>query len=304
MEVLSAVRAERRAPLLQIAKSAVAMIAAWLICGWLIPDGPPPVFAAIAALLVVQPSLNQSYLKAIERSAGVVGVIVASGIGMLVTDPVWSLPLSIVLALGVAWVVRMTAGTTNQVAISALLVIAMGAATPGYALDRIIETVIGAALGFVVSLVLVPPVATVPARRAVESLGDELAATLERLADALQRPQTPAQLTELMVTARLLRPMREAADAAIEDARACSWICGGRHRSRFDSVVALRDRFSPIVTQVVGMTRAFYDRYDAAVADDAIVQDIAEQLRRHSPFGRHGLTHAAPEAPVTETLPP
>ena len=280
MEVLSAVRAERRAPLLQIAKSAVAMIAAWLICGWLIPDGPPPVFAAIAALLVVQPSLNQSYLKAIERSAGVVvGVIVASGIGMLVTDPVWSLPLSIVLALGVAWVVRMTAGTTNQVAISALLVIAMGAATPGYALDRIIETVIGAALGFVVNLVLVPPVATVPARRAVESLGDELAATLERLADALERPQTPAQLTELMVTARLLRPMREAADAAIEDARESLTLNprGGRHRGRrFDSVVALRDRFSPIVTQVVGMTGAFYDRYDAAVADDAIVEDIAE----------------------------
>ena len=308
MEVLSAVRAERRAPLLQIAKSAVAMIAAWLICGWLIPDGPPPVFAAIAAMLVVQPSLNQSYLKAIERSAGVVvGVIVASGIGMLVTDPVWSLPLSIVLALGVAWVVRMTAGTTNQVAISALLVIAMGAATPGYALDRIIETVIGAALGFVVNLVLVPPVATVPARRAVESLGDELAATLERLADALERPQTPAQLTELMVTARLLRPMREAADAAIEDARESLTLNprGGRHRSRFDSVVALRDRFSPIVTQVVGMTRAFYDRYDAAVADDAIVQDIAEQLRRAGHDVRFLIRRAdaAPEAPVTETLP-
>lgn len=308
MEVLSAVRAKRRSPLLQLIKSAVAMIAAWLICGWLIPVGPPPAFAAIAALLVVQPSLNQSYLKAIERSAGViVGVLIASGVALIVPDPIWSLPLSVVLALAVAWAVRLTAGSTNQVAISALLVVAMGASTPDYALDRIVETVIGAALGFVVNLMLVPPVALDPAKRDVDALGDELAATLDRLAAALLRPQTPAQLAELMVTARLLRPMRETADVAIEAARESLTLNprGGRHRARFDEVAALRDRFSPVVTQVVGMTRAFYDRYDDAVSGDAIVQDIAEQLRRAAHDVRYLVRQAdaPPDAPPTQTLP-
>ncbi|WP_105565362.1 FUSC family protein [Microbacterium halophytorum] len=308
MEVLSAVRAKRRAPVLQLAKTAVAMVAAWLICGWLIPVGPPPVFAAIAALLVVQPSLNQSYLKAIERSAGViVGVLVASAVALFVPDAVWALVLSIVLGLAVAWAVRMTAGTTNQVAISALLVVAMGQATPDYAFDRVIETIIGAALGFVVNLLLVPPVTIAPAKEAVEALGAEVAATLDRLADALDHTRTPAQLAEMMVTARLMRPMRDAADAAIESARESLTLNprGGRHRGALDDIVALRDRFSPVVTQVVGMTRALYDRYDDGLAEDPVALGIAEQLRRAAHDVRFFVRRAdqAPDAPPTESMP-
>ncbi len=61
------VRTPRRVPLLQVAKSALAIVAAWLLAGWLV-QGPPPIFAAIAALLVVQPSINQSFTRAVERS--------------------------------------------------------------------------------------------------------------------------------------------------------------------------------------------------------------------------------------------
>ena len=55
MRLLAAFRASRRQPALQVAKSAVATISAWLIAGWLIP-GPLPVFAAIAALLLLSPA--------------------------------------------------------------------------------------------------------------------------------------------------------------------------------------------------------------------------------------------------------
>ena len=57
-------RAPRRGPFLQVAKSAIAMIAAWVAAGALVP-GPPPIFAAIAAVLVVQPSINQSFTRAV-----------------------------------------------------------------------------------------------------------------------------------------------------------------------------------------------------------------------------------------------
>ncbi len=308
MQVLSAVRAQRRLPLLQVVKSVVAMIGAWLICEWVIVDGPPPVFAAIAALLVVQPSLNQSYLKAIERSAGVVvGVLVASGITLLVPDRLAALVLSVIAATLVAWAVRMTAGTTNQVAISALLVIAMGASTPGYALDRVVETVIGAVLGFVVNLALVPPVAVLPAKSAVDALGDELANSLERLATALSRPQSSAEREELMVTVRLLRPMRESAEQTLSAARDSLTLNprGGRNRARLAEVTRLLDRFSPVVTQTVGMTRAFYDRYDDGIVDDPIVQGISEQLRRAAHDVRVLVRRADQPAgaPETDTIP-
>jgi uncharacterized membrane protein YgaE (UPF0421/DUF939 family) len=204
MNVTAGIRASQRSPILQVAKSAVATVAAWLIAGALIP-GPPPVFAAIAALLVVQPSLNQSLTKAIERSVGVIaGVVIASILGIVLGTGTWVILLATVVALLVAWALKMTAGTANQVAISALLVLAFGTATPSYALDRVLETLIGAVIGILVNLALVPPVAVAPARDAVTGLGDELANSLERLAGALETRQSGADLNGLLVEARLM----------------------------------------------------------------------------------------------------
>ena len=282
MRMTSAVRATRRTPLLQVVKSAVATIAAWLVAGWLVP-GPAPVFAAIAALLVVQPSLNQSFAKAIERSVGVVaGVVIASVLGIAFGGTAWVVLVAIVVALLVAWALRMTAGTSNQVAISALLVLTLGTATPDYALDRILETLIGAAIGVVVNVIVVPPVAVTPARESVQRLAEELAATLERLADALVNPQDRVALEELLLHARLLRPMRDAADTAIETAVDSLALNprGGRHRAHLTETTTALERIHPAVTQTIGMTRATYDRYEATLHREPTVHAIAEQLRR------------------------
>ena len=308
MGVLEAVRAQRRSPLLQVTKSAVATVAAWFLSLLLLPGGPQPVFAAIAALLVVQPSLNQSMLKAVERSIGVlVGVIVAAALGLLLGTASWVIIIAMTIALVGAWALKMTPGTTNQVGISALLMLTLGAATPDYAIERVVETIIGAVIGFVVNLLLVPPVAVAPAHRALDALGEEIAATMERLASALESPQSPAQREELLLTARLLRPMRDAAETAIDDAGDSLTLNprGRRHRRELRDVEELLDRLSPVVTQVLGMTRAFYDRYDDDVSQESAVIGIAEQLRRAAHDVRLELrrTGTASEPAETETLP-
>ena len=275
-------RSPHRAPILQVVKSAAATIAAWVIAGALIP-GPPPVFAAIAALLVVQPSLNQSLVKAIERTVGVIaGVVVASLLGILLGSTTWVILLAAVVSLLLAWALRMTPGTANQVAVSALLVLSLGTATPSYAVDRVIETLIGAAIGVLVNLVLVPPVAVAPAHAAALALGDEVARSLERLATALETPQSPAQLNELIIQARLMRPMRDAADAAIEIGADSLTLNprARRQRERLAATEALIGRIGQIVTQTIGMTRAFNDHYDATIPQEPTVRAIAEQLRR------------------------
>ncbi|NHI16987.1 FUSC family protein [Microbacterium excoecariae] len=309
MRVLPAIRAARRAPLVQVAKSAVATLAAWGLSLLVIPDGPPPVFAAIAALLVVQPSVSQSMTKAIERSTGVlVGVVIASALGLAFGSATWVLMLAIAVALLAAWALKMTPGTTNQVGISALLVLALGAATPDYAVARVVETLVGAAIGFVVNLAIVPPVAVGPAHRALDGVGKELAATLERLADALASPVEPARREELLLTARLLRPMRDQAETAIEDARDSLALNprGRRHRRELDEVERVLETLSPVVTQVIGMSRAFYDRYDDAISAEPVFADIAEQLRRAAHDVRLTLRRtptAAAAAPETTTVP-
>ena len=306
MAITGTVRASKRVPILQIAKASVATIAAWLVAGWLIP-GQLPIFAAIAALLVVQPSVNQSFGKAIERSIGVIlGVVIATGLSFAFGQSSWVILLAIVIAMLVAWALKMTPGTSNQVAISAMLVLALGASSPEYALDRVIETLIGAAIGIVVNALVVPPVALTPARRDLALLGGELAASLDRLASALESPQSPAGLEELMVEARLMRPMKDAADASIATGEESLTLNPRRsaHRTELAELRALLERLSPIVTQVIGMTRAFFDHYDAALADEPTVRAIAEQLRRAAHDVRLAvhLADVDPE-PMTSALP-
>ena len=282
MGFMGTFRASRRLPVLQVLKASVATIAAWLITSWVMP-GPLPVFAAIAALLVVQPSVNQSFGKAIERSIGVIlGVIVATGLSLAFGEHAWVVLIAIVAAMLIAWGLKMTPGTSNQVVISAILVLALGAASPEYSLQRILETLIGAAIGVIVNVLIVPPVAVAPARRDLALLGGELAASLDRLASALESPQSPAQVQGLLLEARLMRPMRDAADAAIADGEESLTLNPRRsaHRTELAEMRALLEKLSPIVTQVIGMTRAFLDHYDPAVADEPAVQAIAEQLRR------------------------
>ena len=306
MGITATFRATKRVPILQVAKSAVATIAAWLVAGWLIP-GPLPVFAAIAALLVVQPSVNQSLGKAIERSIGVIlGVVIATGISLAFGQSTWIILVAIVVAMLVAWALKMTPGTSNQVAISAMLVLALGASSPEYALDRVLETLIGAAIGIIVNALIVPPVAVAPARNEVALLGAELAASADRLAEALERTQTRPQLEALMIEARLLRPMRDAADAAIAAGEESLTLNPRRsaHREELAALRDLLDQLGPIVTQLIGMTRAFADHYDEALHDEPTVRAIAEQLHRVAHDVRLAVRIAEPEPePMTSETP-
>ncbi len=308
MRMTTAVRSAKRGPLIQVVKSAVATIGSWLLAGWLIP-GPLPVFAAIAALLVVQPSVNQSLAKALERSIGViVGVLIAVGLSLLLGPQSWVVLLAIVVAMLIAWALRANPGTGNQVAISAMLVLALGSSSPDYAVDRILETLIGVVIGFIVNVLIVPPVLVEPARRDLGLLGRELAASMERLAAALPHARTPAQLQELMLQARLLRPMQTAAEASIA-AGSESLTLNPRRSTHRDELVELRGlltKLSPIVTQVIGMTRAYADHYDDELGDEPAVRAIAEQLRRASHDVRLAvqLADAAPEpAALTSAIP-
>lgn len=307
MRLSPAVRAPQRTPLIQVLKSALAAILAWLLA-MLVVSGAPPIFAAIAALLVVQPSVNQAFGKAVERSIGVVaGVVIASALAALFGTRTWVVLTAIVLSLLIAWAARMTPGASNQVAISAILVLALSVGTEHYGLERILETLLGAAVGFVVNVAIVPPVQIEPARRSTHALAEELARTLERLAAAFATPQTPAAREELLLNARLLRPM---VDAAERDAdRALESLAvnprGRRPRAELARLDRLRTLFSPIATQTIGMTRAFYDHYDPSVISEPAVAAIAEQLGRAARDVRRvaALSRGTDPAPAAEEAP-
>lgn len=306
---LTAVRASTRDPVLQMVKTALATMLAWVLAGMLVADGPPPVFAAIAAMLVVQPSLHQSFTKGVERSVGVVaGVALATLLAMAFGSASWVVLIAVTSALVLSWGLRLTTGSANQVAISALLVLAMGSSTPDYALVRVIETIIGAVIGIVVHLALVPPVALAPARRALDELGEETARALDRLATALVTHQSRREREQIMADARRLREIQDEAGEALESAED-SLTLNPRARRHRDEVAAMQQGLADlgrIVTQTRGMTRAFVDHYDEGVSTEPAVRGISEELRRaaHDTRRQLRLAIADPAAPPYDETSP
>lgn len=294
----SRIQASSRVPLLQVSKVAFASVLAWLLAQLLLQTDMP-IFAAIAALLVVQPSVNQTLGRAIERSVGViVGVLVATVISLLFGGNEWVILASIVVSIFVGWAVRLTPASANQIPISAMLVLALGMTTPGYAVERIVETLIGATVGFLVTISIAPPVLLRPAHDSVAALGREVADTLDRLAAALEGPMRPADLEELLLTARLLRPMQVQAADAVKQGRESLDFNPRRNRlgAAVEAEAALLARLSPLVTRVIGMTRALRDHYDDRLREEPTVHEIADELARAAHDLRRVLSTADDEA--------
>jgi len=283
MPPIAAVRAASRSPLLQVVKTSLASVIAW-VAAWLLLDQPLPIFATIAALLVVQPSLNQSLAKGIERSLGVlVGVLLAYGASHLFGESSWGVLAIIVVALLLAWALRLTPGSANQIPISAMLVLAIGAGnTADYALERIIETVIGVIVALIVNFAIVPPVLREPSRRAVRELANRIADTLDELSQVLTRGTERAELREVLSRARQLRALQR--DAAEQVTRAEESLLlnprRGIHRDEIAWDAELLRRLNVLVTRVLGMTRAVHDHYDETLRVEPMVRAIGSELDR------------------------
>ncbi|AJM78203.1 FUSC family protein [Rathayibacter toxicus] len=282
MRLTSSVTVASRPPLLQLVKTAVATVVTWVVASVVFP-GTLPVFGAIAALIVVAPSVNRSFANALERSVGVIiGVIVGSLIGTLFGNDSEVVLLSIVVAIAVGWAARLAPTSAVQVSISAMLVLAMGPVTQNYSLERIVETLIGALVGVVINVLIVPPVALAPAEQAVGDLTAQLASAIEDVAGALQAPVSQRRLDEMLITARLLRNMQQKAEDAIAVGEESLLLNPRRsaHRNRLHALVSIVPRLGRIGTRVRAMTRTVYDLYDDALAEEPTIADIAIQLRR------------------------
>jgi uncharacterized membrane protein YgaE (UPF0421/DUF939 family) len=282
VKLITTLTLARRSPLLQVLKTSVAAVVAWAVASFALQQ-PLPIFAAIAALLVVQPSVTQSIEKGLERSIGVVaGVAIAIGAGQLFGDHSWVILSVIIISIIVAWALRLGPGSANQIPISAMLVIALGGQDSGYAFERIIETVIGALIGLIVNLAIVAPVFVSPARVAVASLTKRTTAVLGSLARALSTPQSDAELRKLLDEARMLRDLRDAASVALRQGTDSLTLNPRRskHHGPLRRETELFAMLSVLVTRTLGMARAIHDRYDTNLMTDPVVISIARELER------------------------
>ena len=266
----------------QLAKGAAAAILTWFICLLIFPE-QLPIFGAIAALIVMQDNVDQSLTRGIERVVGVlVGISVALGAGALFGPQSWLFIAAICVAMAVGWLLRMTPSSTNQIAITALLMIALGGLELHYGAERLIETAIGATIGVALNALVVAPIKNSSVNEAIVALTDHSARVLTRIADALDAPRDQAWLAEMLAEARTLQAERGRVHDLLRQARE-SLRLNPRSR-RFRQGLAdddeLFQRLQRIVTQIIGMARATADLYDPDLVTDPSVIGMVEEMRR------------------------
>jgi len=207
-----------RAPGLRTAKTTLAAVLSFVVASRL-HTSAAPVLAPLTALLVVQLTLYETVAQGIGRIASVVlGVLLSVGIAASVGLTWWSIGGVVATSLVVGRLLRLGPHTL-EVPITAMIVLAsVGTADTAdrVALGRVYETLIGAAVGLGVNLVLVPPLYMRPAGDALAELSRAMAAYLRGLAAELGQGWS-----------------REAADHWLDEARAL-----GRAVARADRALA------------------------------------------------------------------
>ena len=209
-----------------VAKSGLAAGLAWWIAG-LVTGVPDPVLAPLTAIVVVQVSVRSSVRTAIQRSVAVVlGVLLALAIGDALEWNAVTVAILVAVSLGVAeLVLRLPASAARQVPISGLVVLtAASASAESSAWRRAVDTLIGAGVGIVVSLVL-PASRLVDARQTLERLAASLGDVLETMGSGLQQPWSTDQTAEWRRTARTARErlVRQAAEAVGSSRETAQW---------------------------------------------------------------------------------
>ena len=204
-ELLRRVRERGRSALVRAGRITGASVAAFLVAQLLGLDHPPPLIAALTALLVVQATLASTLVNGVQRVLSVVsGVALAVLFVSFVGLTWWSLGALVAASIIVGQILRLGPHLV-EVPISAMLVLGVGYAAGAEVtgVGRALETLIGAAVGVLVNVAFPPAVQTRNAGLAIERFADGIAALLEEAAAGLA-----AGPVEVETTARWLDDAR------------------------------------------------------------------------------------------------
>ena len=182
---LARVRRDGRAAVLWSLRVTVAATASYVVASLIFP-GTQPLLAPLTAMLVVQVTPLSLLASGLDRVVAVVaGVVLAVGFAAVVPLEWWSLGLLILVSITIGQYLRLRANLV-EVAISAMLVLGVGAiGAEAAAWQRIAETLVGAAVGVVATLLFPPKVPSGDAGRAIDGLADAVSGLLVRAADEL-----------------------------------------------------------------------------------------------------------------------
>jgi hypothetical protein len=314
-ELLRRVRARGRSALYRAGRMTGAAVAAFLVAQLLGLRHPPPLIAALTALLVVQATLASTLVNGVQRVLSVVsGVALAVLFVSFVGLTWWSLGALVATSIVVGQILRLGPHLV-EVPISAMLVLGVGYAAGAEATGagRALETLIGAAVGVLVNVAFPPAVQTRNAGVAIERFANGIAALLEEAAATLATGPVEVETTARWLDdARRLNRHAPQVDRALghaEESRRLNVRALGSRRPGSSLRMGL-DNLEHASVSVRTLFRAVHDatrehtgiREDAAYAEEvrlttsALMEALAAVARSYGLLIRRGIeSRVAPD---------
>src|SRR5215211_5632979 len=214
--------------LLQTAAAAtLAYLAATELAGH-----PRPFFAPIAAIITLGITIGQRRRRAVELALGVaVGIAIADVLVLLTGPGVGALALVVPLAMGSALLLGSGQIFATQAAVSAVLVAVLQPPGNGLSGARFVDALIGGGIALLVNSLLLPADPLRLVRRAAEPVLDELASTLESIAQAVEAGDRE-EAERALLRARDLDELEARLQEAVAVSRETARLAPVRRRSR------------------------------------------------------------------------
>ena len=248
---------------LQTLRAALACGVSYALATRLPEGGGEPVFAPLAALLGVQAAGAAALREALPRTLALLaGAGLAVATGVLVGLTVVSAAVVGGLSVLAARVLRLPAVAGAQVPLTALLLLALSGGDVRAAELRVLDGLLGLAVGALVAVLVVPPVQLRPVRRQVAQVARDAAELVDDLAQGV--PDDVAEALAVsrrrLVRARRLDLEAEGVRALVaggaESVRWTPYAVGARRRlERLDDAVAVLERATvPTPTSATSLT--------------------------------------------------
>jgi Aromatic acid exporter family member 1 len=271
----------------QIAKTALAATVSWELAVRLL-HSPLPALAALGAILTVQTTVKQTVTFGIQQVVGVtVGVGGAFAVAGLLGVHAWSVGLIILAALVVGNLLRL-GRQVNQVAISALLVLALGS---GYGSARIVDTLLGAIVGVLVNTLVAPPTHVQAAAAEIARVAEDLGLLLADIGKGLRSGWDHKAAQDWLRRARELDAARARAGEAVRRGDE-SLRYNPLARGEAEAVARLTEAhvaLEHVAAQIRGIARTLADLHGdptAAPVLDALADPMEHAGAAVAAFGR------------------
>ena len=243
---------------------------------------------AVVAIFTVQSSIVSTLGQGLQRVLGnVLGVAIASLWVQRVGTSWWSLLIALLVALFGARRLPLGFAGQAQIPIAVLLTVALGPASPGYGHWRVVDTLIGGAVGIVVGVGLPERPQFGPARQALSAWGDALIEQLDAIADELEsgaRPMGDHSRHEFIESSRALAATGDAGGVATGMAAEGIHLNprGRRDRDELDLLRRRERELVRITLQVRVLSLTVDQLYDRPAIEPRLPRTELARLVRHA----------------------